>query len=173
MSLNLKIKLSTSSINEAIRQLKAYKQEISLKTSIFVQRLAEIGIKTIDNHKYSRGDSNFNDLNTYVWLEESDTKAKATLVLAGKDVAFIEFGAGVSYNGEGGTSPNPYGQSLGMIIGSYGKGHGLEDYWFYFDEDKQKWVMSKGTEAAMPMYYADREIVSQVINVAQEVFGNG
>ena len=56
------------------------------------------------------------------------------------------------------------------IIGSYGKGHGLEDYWFYLDDETNEWVMSKGTEAAMPMYYADTEIHKQFIEIAKEVF---
>ncbi len=166
----IKIKLSVNSIEKAIKELKLYKEQIRFKTSLFVQKLTDLGIRVIDAHKYSHGDSDFNDLHTYVWLDESDSKVKATLILSGKDVAFIEFGAGVNYNGSGGSSPNPYGQPLGMIIGSYGKGHGLEDYWFYFDDETSEWVMSRGTEAAMPMYHADTEIHKQFIEIAKEVF---
>ena len=170
MSKTIKVNLSANSIKNAVKELKFYKEEIRFKTSIFVQRLSDLGVKVIDAHKYSHGDSDFNDLRTYAWLEESGSNVKVTLVLYGKDVAFIEFGAGVAYNGAGGTSPNPYGQPLGMIIGSYGKGHGLEDYWFYLDDETNEWVMSKGTEAAMPMYYADTEIHKQFIEIAKEVF---
>ena len=37
-----------------------------------------------------------------------------------------EFGSGVYHNGSVGTSPNPYGDDLGLTIGSYGKGHGKQ-----------------------------------------------
>lgn len=171
MSKVIKMRLSHSSIRNAIREIEEFKQEFNFKCSLFVQRLAEIGLETINEHKYGRGDSDFNDMHTYVWLEESGTKVKATLVLAGKDVAFIEFGAGISYNGEGG-SPHPYGQSLGMLIGSYGKGHGLEESWVYFDRDSGQYKTSYGTEAAMPMYYADQKIIKSFFSAAQEVFGN-
>ena len=173
MGLDIKLNLSTDSIAKAMRDIYLYKQELKRKTSLFVQRLADLGITTIDKHKYSSGDSDFNSLRSYVWLEERGNSTKATLVLSGTDVAFIEFGAGVHYNGAGGTSPNPYGLPLGMVIGSYGQGHGLEDSWVYYDEDTARFRVSHGTEAAMPMYYADREIHNKFLAVAKEVFSNG
>ena len=170
----IRMTLSTSSIKDAIRQLEEHKRELSFKTMLFVQRLGEVGLRTVEAHKQSRGDSDFNDLEAHVELERiSDMSVKAKLILHGKDVAFIEFGAGVHYNGAGGSSPNPYGQPLGMIIGSYGKGHGLEDSWVYYDEESGQFKTSYGTEAAMPMYYADREIINSFVSIAQEVFGNG
>lgn len=173
MSKVIKMKLSQSSVKEAIRQLNDYQNDLKRKTSLFVQRLAEVGIVTIDKHKYSQGTSDFNDLRTYVWLEEQGDWARATLVLSGKDVAFIEFGAGVHYNGSVGQSPNPFGQQHGMTIGSYGKGQGAKDSWVFFDEELGRFRSSHGTKAAMPMYYADKEIIDQVQTIAREVFGNG
>lgn len=172
MSKTIRVNLSPSSIEKAIAEIQEYKQQLQFKCSIFVQRLADLGIQTIEEHKYSKGDSDFNDLHEYVWLDYRKSSVKATLVLSGKDVAFIEFGAGVHYNGVGGSSPNPYGQPLGMAIGSYGKGKGLDDYWYYFDEEQGRFVTSHGTEAAMPMYYADRKIIKQFVDVAKEVFAS-
>lgn len=71
MSKTIKVNLSVNSINKACKELKLYKEQIRFKTSIFVQRLSELGVKAIDAHKYSHGDSDFNDLHTYAWLEES------------------------------------------------------------------------------------------------------
>jgi len=170
MSKTIKMNLSTASVKEAIRQVRDYQEELKRKTSLFVQRLAEVGIKTIDAHKYSQGDADFNDLQTYVWLTEDDVKATATLVLHGKDIAFIEFGAGVHFNGSVGSSPNPFGQKFGMTIGSYGKGQGANDSWVYYDADRGRFVTTHGTKAAMPMYYADQEILNQITNIAREVF---
>lgn len=170
MSKTIKMKLSTASVKEAIRQVKDYQEELKRKTSLFVQRLAEVGINEVNAHKSGRGDANRNDLQTYVKVEQNGSRAKAILTLHGEDVAFIEFGAGISYNGAGGQSPNPYGAPLGMIIGSYGKGHGLEESWTYYDESKGQFVTTYGTEASMPMYYADQEILNQITNIAREVF---
>lgn len=170
MSKTIKMDLSVSSIDQAIEELQKYRQELKFKISTFVTRMAEIGLQTIEASKYSHGDSDFNDLRSYIWLDEFATSSRATLVLAGKDVAFIEFGAGVHYNGNGLSSPHPRGQELGMLIGTYGHGYGLNDFWFYKKDGELKWTKSYGTEAAMPMYHAYEDIRDQFIAIAKEVF---
>lgn len=171
MGLKIKTKLSTNDILETVKILREYKNTIRFKTALFVQRLAEIGLATIEAHKYSQGDSDFNDLHSYMLVDEQDTFVRATLMLSGRHVAFIEFGAGIHYNGSAGSSPNPKGSEFGMTIGSYGKGYGANDYWYYFDRETGKGKRSQGTEAAMPMYYADQEILNKVEAIAKEVFG--
>lgn len=166
----IKLKLSTDSINEAIKQVLEYKEWLHFKQSILTQKLAEIGLQVIENNKYSQGDSNFNDLKSYVWIDGGGTQSTATLVLSGKDVAFIEFGAGIHYNGAVGTSPSEHGQKLGYTIGSYGLGKGANDSWVYFDEETGRFKTSHGTQAALPMTKADEEIRSRFIAVAKEVF---
>ena len=171
MAHKIKISLSTHSIDEAIKQLNEIKAEIQYKNSILVQKLAEKGLKVIEANKYSRGDSDFSDLQTYVWVDDYGDKAKAVLVLAGKDVAFIEFGAGVHYNGSGGR--NPDASKFGFTIGSYGKGQGVNDSWVYYDTEAARFKTSHGTEAAMPMHLARENILESFVSVANEVFGNG
>lgn len=171
MKRKITFSLSSESIREAIHKIEEYKEELKFKSSVFVQRLAEEGLKVIEANKYSEGDADFNGLHSYVWVDESGSTTKATLVLAGKDVAFIEFGAGVHYNGNGGSSPHPQGQKLGMTIGSYGKGHGLEDSWVYYDSEQARFRVSYGTRAAMPMAKADEAIRKKYLDIAKEVFG--
>lgn len=162
---------SEKSIDEAIKQLKLLKQEISFKTIELINRLADIGIQTIESNKYSYGDSDFNDMRSYAWLEYDGNGARVTLVLSGKDVAFIEFGAGIHFNGSVGQSPNPFGSNLGYTIGSYGLGKGANDSWTYYDRELGRYKTSHGTKAAMPMAKADEEIKRQFVQIAKEVFG--
>lgn len=173
MKRTIRFSLSTDSIENAIQQIRWYKEELRYKTSIFVQRLAEIGIIVIDSHKFTEGDSDtsFEGVTSYVRLEEGSTSSKAILYLDGKDVAFVEFGAGVHYNGSVGSSPNPNGQKFGFTIGSYGKGQGANDSWVYYDEESGKFKTSHGTKAAMPMYYAHKYMCENFARVAKEVFG--
>lgn len=170
----INMSLSVSSMNDALKEIEKYKNELILKTAVFVGRLADVGLETIDRHKYgggAQGDSDFGGAQAYVRLGGRGMTATATLVFQGKDVAFIEFGAGVHYNGAGGSSPNPLGAPLGMVIGSYGKGLGLNDSWRYRDKIDGTWQVSHGTKAAMPMYHADQAIIDQFISIAKEVFG--
>ena len=88
------------------------------------------------------------------------------------DILFLEFGAGIHYNGPAGSSPHPKGTEFGYTIGSYGEGHGKQDSWVY-QAPTGEWVRSHGTEATMPVYNASLEIIRQIETIAREVFGNG
>lgn len=164
--------LSITSVEKTIREIEKYKDELKFKVSIFIQRLGELGIKVIEANRYSQGDSDFEGLRSEVVVDSTDDFVKATLILHGKDVAFIEFGAGKYYNGAVGSSPNPLGTKTipQMLIGSYGKGHGKEDFWFYKDEESGLYIKSYGTKAARPMYEADKAIHDKYIEIAKEVF---
>ena len=95
----------------------------------------------------------------------------ATLIVSGKDLLFIEFGAGVHYNGAVGSSPHPLGASKGYTIGSYGKGNGSKDAWYYYS-DTGEVVKSHGTQATMPVYKAGVEMRQQMLKIAKEVFSS-
>lgn len=169
MSKIIKMRLSTKSIDKAIKEIKAYKDEVRLKTVQLVRALASRGLTVVDSNTFAEGDSDASNTNAYVEVEERGTTAVAHLYLAGEDVAFIEFGAGVYYNGSAGSSPNPFGQKLGLTIGSYGKGHGKENSWYYRDANKILRV-SFGTKAAMPLAKADEAIRDQFFDVARAIF---
>ena len=171
MSKVIKMRLSVKSIDDAIAKIDKYKQELRHKTSIFVQRLAEEGLVVVNDKRTSfYGDADGNDVRTYVVVSDFGNKVTATLVMAGKDVAFIEFGAGIHYNTAAGTSPHPKGQELGMTIGSYGKGKGANDSWVYYDEERARFRTSHGTQAVMPLYSASESIKKKFYSIAKEVF---
>lgn len=167
----IKIDLFDSkSLQLAIKQIQQYQDDLQRKCELFVRRLAEVGIPIIDqNISAAAGDSDKNH-NTYIKLNSFGSYSQATLVCEGKDLLFIEFGAGVHYNGSAGSSPHPKGEELGYTIGSYGKGQGKNDFWFYY-ADTGEVVMSHGTQATMPMYRAVLEMRRQILAIAKEVFG--
>lgn len=166
----IRISLSEKSIKNALKELDRHRQELRDRNIEFLQKLAEAGIPVINHNIASAlGDSNKNH-NTYIKLLSFGTEAQAKLVCEGRDILFIEFGAGVHYNGSAGGSPHPKGQEMGYTIGSYGKGQGKNDFWFFY-ADTGEAVMSRGTEAAMPMYKASIEVIQKVRSIASEVFG--
>lgn len=172
MGKNIQCTLNTKSLREAINELEKYADSLMKKNDLFVKRLAEIGIPVVDEQIASaHGDSDKTHY-TYIKLQNFQSHSRATLIAEGQDLLFIEFGAGVHYNGAAGTSPHPKGEELGYTIGSYGKGQGKNQYWYYVDETGVK-HRSYGTQATFPMYSAWMEMKSRMIEIAKEVFGNG
>lgn len=160
----------SKSLQSAIKQIQQYRDDLPRKCDLFVRRLAEVGIPIIDqNISAAVGDSDKSH-NVYIKLNSFGSYSQATLVCEGIDLLFIEFGSGIHYNGAAGSSPHPKGEELGYTIGSYGKGQGKNDFWFYY-ADTGEAVMSHGTQATMPMYKAGVEIRRQILAIAKEVFG--
>ena len=167
-----RMELSKSGINKTIEMLEKYKEHIQNRNEVFVRRLAEIGIPVVDEQiALSYGDSNKYH-QTEVVVNRFQDHVEARLVVYGEDLLFMEFGAGVTYNGAAGASPHPKGEEFGYTIGSYGKGHGKDEYWYYTDETGVS-HRSYGTQATFPVYLAGQEMIQNIRKIAREVFGSG
>lgn len=171
MSKKIHMSLSEKSIRNAINEIEVYKRQFIERNEVFVRRLAELGIPVIDqNIAAAQGDSDKSH-NTYIKINSFGSYSEAKLVVEGKSILFIEFGAGIRYNGSSGTSPHPKGEEFGYTIGSYGKGQGSKDFWFYYADTGES-VMSHGTEATMPVFRASQEIIQNIRRIEREVFGD-
>ncbi len=172
--------LSVKGIEKLKQELINYRDnELQRKIDLFVERLAQSGIPTIESRiadaSYTYDEKNIQsgsntEHNTYIKVDKLIGLSQATLVLEGKEVLFIEFGAGIFYNTEAGTSPHPLGAENGFLIGSYGEGHGTQKVWGYY-ADSGELVLTHGVRATMPMYSASVEIRNNVVRIAKEVFG--
>ena len=160
----IKMGLSVSSIDDAIAELKAYKDYIRDKKYQLVEKLAYIGVKEASIRFTTAMYDGVNDSSVTLEPITDGYCIKAE----GKAVAFIEFGAGV-YHNPGEPYPNP--RPSGIVgIGEYGKGHGKRQAWG-FKDDSGELVITHGNPAAMPMWYASEEMRSKILKIAQEVFG--
>lgn len=169
--MRINIELSQKSIQSAIKQIENCRDKLIRKNREFVKRLGEVGIPVIDsNIAVAAGDSD-KAHDAYIKINSFGDYAQATLIVSGKDLLFIEFGAGVHYNGAVGSSPHPLGASKGYTIGSYGKGNGSKDAWYYY-ADTGEIVKSQGTQATMPVYKAGVEMRQQMLKIAKEVFSS-
>ncbi len=162
--------LSAKSLANAAKAVDRYAKQFNIKHAEFVRELTKAGIQVMYDNLYGYGDSEPPQPqdNPRVYVGVKGGVLSATLRLRGEDVAFVEFGAGVHYNGTG--SPHPLGVELGYTIGSYGHGQGTQDHWWYEDENGIT-VISYGTEATMPMYKADQHIRNNFVDIAKRVFG--
>ena len=156
--------LSTASIDNAIKELKAFKVSLDQKKDKLLEELANIGVKEASVRFTTAMYDGVNDSSVTLETITDGYCIKAE----GKAVAFIEFGAGV-YHNPGEPYPNP--RPSGIVgIGEYGKGYGKRQAWG-FKDDGGELVITHGNPAAMPMWYASEEMRSKILKIAQEVFG--
>ena len=158
------MKVSSSSIQNAINELKSYRDSLDAKTDKLLKELAYIGVKEASIRFTTAMYDGVND--SSVTLEP--IKDGYCIKAEGKAVAFIEFGAGV-YHNPGEPYPNP--RPAGIVsIGEYGKGYGKRQAWGYRDESGELFV-THGNPAAMPMWYASEEMRNAIKAKFVEVFG--
>ena len=161
MAKTIKIELNDKSIDAAIKELKQYSAWVQEKENELRIRLATLGA-TVASIRFSRAIySGTNDVSVRV----DDTGSTATIYAEGESVAFIEFGAGITY-GYG----HPMAGELGVGPGTYPSEKGQWDnpkgWWFGHGEH------TYGNPPAMAMYDAVKEITENVTRIAKEVFSS-
>lgn len=164
--------LNKDSIGMVIRYLEQYSLKLPTKCEEFVRKLGEAGVRVV-NAEFAKTNASDYDTthSTELRLSSFGSFTQGRLIVEGSQVLFIEFGAGVHYNGAVGTSPHPRGRDFGYTIGSYGQGKGRQDSWFYA-ADSGEWIRTYGVKAQMPMWKAAQEMIALIQSTANEVFGN-
>ena len=153
--------LSPSSIKDAVDYLETYKKWANKKMDELMVRLAAIGLQTA-RVRFEMGATDGNKAPD-TWVEPTENGFK--IIAQGKDVYFIEFGAGDA----AGNHPDKATAPVDTSPGSYSAKNTME-YVKYGSWHHQK---KKYTEIQpqMPMYHAAREIERNIEKIAKEVFG--
>ena len=174
----IKIPFTVDGLDEAIKQIDAYKQELNAKCELLAKRIGDIVFSSANN---GFGNALADDVMTPGGRRESNVTVSLegsgnllVVIASGSDAVFIEFGAGVFHNGGKGMigqSPHPWVEEkqLPYTIGTYDKGYGKKDVWGFTDDDKNLFL-THGTPAAMPLYHAVQEAKALIPDLAREVF---
>lgn len=169
MSKVIKCKLDVDSLQNAIDELKEYRDSINDKLQQFVAALLEDGI-TVANARLNStiGDSVEGVIG--FGINADGDIVTATISLEGSDALFIEFGAGIAYNTG---AQHPYAGELGYGVGTYPSKHPPNKainpgYWYY--RENGELVKSIGTQASMPIYHAAETMRNIAIQKAIEIF---
>ena len=169
--------MSVKGIDNLIREIQKYKDDLPNKCKKLVSELLQKGV---DVSKARISDSPLGKYVTVTTNISSEKMGCKGILLAKGAVKeqegyapfsillAIEFGSGVHFN----PTPNPLiGSKFPYGVGTYpGQTHAHQDTWFYWDENTQEWKPTHGVKATMPMYNADMEIIQNVVKYAKEVF---
>lgn len=173
--MKIKMSLNPESIDDAIKQLQAYRDDLPKKSEQIRIKVTEQLRKLVQDGF----DGAFYDGLLYegwqvpsVTVRSKDGDTFSVVIAQGTEAVFIEFGAGVYYNPGGGPSDRPPGI---VKIGEYGKGYGKREIWGYYEEpgNKDSLKLTHGTPASRPMFYALKAIAEQIPSIAREVFNGG
>lgn len=166
MSKSFAVSLSEESILQLSERLTEYKDWVREKADMLSKKLAIVGIYEASvrfNGAYYDSDrGNDTDLS----VEKLD--GGYSIVAKGTQVCFIEFGAGVYYNG---FEPHPKRPAEVLPIGGYGKHKGSQEAWGYYSSDGELHI-THGTPATMPMYHASQKVEHELLSIAREVFSD-
>lgn len=168
----INVQLNSASIDAAIRELQEYSKWVQRKADELAHRLADMGAVNV-SFGFSRaiytGD---NDVSVTV---EQRSENSYSIVANGKAVAFIEFGAGVTY---GYGHPKPTLDGMAMGPGTYPDKHYSRNSRGELVENWQNdlgWYIpggehTYGNPPNMPMYQTASELRRDLERIAREVF---
>lgn len=166
----------SKSIQNAIKQIEQYRDDLPRKCQEICRRLSEEGVRVADAAINSVPIGKTITLTTDI--NPSKMGCQAIMKMTGRETRTedgrvfytalaIEFGAGVRYN----STANPKAKEFGMGVGTFpDQKHALNPGgWMYLDKDGN-WKHSYGIKATMPFYKAMTEIQRNVNDVVKDVF---
>lgn len=150
------------SIRAAQREIQAYKQWVIRKTEELAQRLAEYGVQRVE---VGYAEALYDGDKDITYTVEQRGERSYAIVASGKTVLFLEFGAGVI--GEG----HPLDGEFGYGPGTYpGQTHvPVPGFWWYTGSDGESHY-SRGNPPSMVMYQTGKELRTELLRIAREVF---
>lgn len=165
------IELSKESCDKALKELQKYQKTVQAKLEEICKRVAEFGQIRAEIYFSQALYDGIPDTRLSVDKIDNGYALKAS----GTTVLFLEFGTGVHYPDD-----HPKAGELGIKHGTYGKGLGQNDYWFYTGQPgnaggelaygHSNSTITHGNPANMPMYKSSKDMREQIRKIAVEVF---
>lgn len=180
MAKKISFGLSVKEVQNAIKEIREYQNDLNRRCEELCSRLTADGIAIAQAHIGSSGFGKYIHLGSEItpqqagcravfYMEDSQKIVSQWQTLEGVKSAtvspslMLEFGAGLKAENKSNTP--------GVGTGTFPGGtHGGESSWSYMDLDGN-WHTSTGTSPRMPMYFAGKELRDRVVAIAKEVFG--
>lgn len=178
MGKKISMTLSINSIQNAIKEVKAYQNDLNRKIEELCRRLTADGIAIAQVHIGSSGFGKYIHLGSEISPQQARCKAIFYMEDSSRIVSQWQTLEGVQTReispslmlcfGSGLKAQNPVNVP-GVGTGSFGE-HGADPGgWWYMDLEGV-WHHSTGIESKMPMYKASRELRQKVLSITRDVF---
>ena len=179
MPKTIRVRLSQQSIDNAIKEVTKYRDDLKTKVAVFTDRLKEYGIEVLNaymkNIPNPTGSTGF-DSGTDYWNFSTDdsetsasrTSATAIIRVSGERLLYVEFGYGITAK----HSPHPTGMYGAGTNSPAGHGTDPKGWWYTGKDDVSHHTY--GAVAYAPVwstatYLRNRQ--GMIRSIAKEVFG--
>lgn len=160
--MKIKLKLSKHSINQAIKQLEQYRNNLEIKQERLMMLLASRGYEIIIN-KLNDMDMPFSRNELISGAMFNYSSKHASIFVISDHAIYVEFGTGIV----GAQSPNP-NNTIGYAYDI--NGHG-DNGWYYYDENGIHWT--KGMPSRPFVHETYVELREEINSIVKEVFDSG
>lgn len=164
----MNITVNVSGLDETIRRLEEYQNRLQQQQDELCRRLAEMGATNV-SPMFAR--AIYTGPLDYAVSVEDAGDGRYQIVVSGQSVAFVEFGAGVTY-GYG----HPQAAEFGVGPGTYpGQTHAMTGEGWYLPKSKRGNTEDPnghtyGNPPNMPMYNTAQDLKREIARLAREVF---
>lgn len=178
-----KVSLDTDEIDALIKDIEAYRDSLSAKCVIFLERLADEGITIAERHVgpwtqiafvrtvIPHRDGAVGMMTGYAPIQIIEWQFYNSIKSAElSPILMAEFGSGQYASDARGRVNQHYAAMVGAGRGTFpGQTHATEDSWRWKDLNGD-WHQSSGLRPEMPMYYAARRMRRQIERIGRQVF---
>jgi len=164
MSKSISFGLSVSEIENAIKEVRAYQNDITYKCQIFAERLAQVGVEIARVNVANLDAIYSGELLQSIRSEYAGTVKDGATWLIVTDcnyAAYVEFGTGVM--GAGAPHPNTSVVGWKYDINEHG-----DMGWYYYKDGAWHWT--KGMKSRPFMYDTTVALNEKIESIAREVF---
>lgn len=181
MATKISFGLSVREVRNAIKEIKAYQNDLNRKMELLCRRLTAEGIQITQSHIGSSGFGKYIHLGSEITPQQAGCKAifymedtakiKSEWKVSEQESRsaelspslLIEFGSGLN-------AKNPANVE-GVGQGTFpGQSHAFDKGGWWYKDMNEEWHHSNGVSPKMPMYKAGKELKKKVLNIAREVF---
>lgn len=166
----IKVKLDPHSIDAAIREIQAYKQDLERRVRLLLKRLTDEGVKIakakVVEHGIIHDAELTNSINGFV----SVTLNAGFIRVDDEHAVFFEFGTGPV----GASNPHPLGgsyKSEGWFTKADGKPMDSLYGWKPYGTDGDTYFFTEGQKAKPFMYETAQKLKDEFPRIVKEVFG--
>ena len=187
--LDIDLTFSQESIDNAVKQIEAYRDSIEKKNAEFISKLADLGIsvgytslthfrshitfrKKMNVQKTGRATGRMIGRSNQVLVQWQYPNASGYEEAYISPILMAEFGSGPKASDASGKPNANVAKKLGYGRGTFPRQqHANQPSWSYMDMDGE-WQTSSGVEPSMPMWKAAREMRMEIARVARQVFNS-